>query len=411
MDFIKKYKKYIKPAVIIIAIIIIYKLIVKNSEPFGTNKIFDAGKNKNGAFEMVKALERYMPGRDYGEKHAASKQQQKDFVRVIKQIFEKGYTQSFVDKEWKTWAPSLKNVYKMKIYEAAKKNETLPSTGKSRSYCIFYPIALDENNKLKNDMGMLCYANKADSELVVSCAHSKFDGRIGRQAAQVFAITGARAAYFSTHHRYQGLDPSCQTAYHYDSTDPAHNKGVYYRVHKMIADLFGKDKYKGLEFHGMGASSCNTCDVYITNGSKEKLVGDAIKLVTEMKKNTDLVICEPQTGPRCALEGGSNIFGRYLNGVPDSDLCKGRPDGKAKKENIMGNFIHIEQKATSWSKPEQWKDAIINTFNTNPNETRKRPIINPIIARQMKCKKKCKKIKNKNKRKKCINTCNRNKSF
>jgi len=49
------------------------------------------------------------------------------------------------------------------------------------------------------------------------------------------------------------------------------------------------------------------------------------------------------TDSTCGLLGSKNVVGRYLNGIPLSDVCTTQTQARA----VSGKFIHIEQSAAS----------------------------------------------------------------
>jgi hypothetical protein len=71
---------------------------------------------------------------------------------------------------------------------------------------------------------------------------------------------------------------------------------------------------------------------------------------------------------QCSLTATGNVFGRYVNGVQEADVCLQEAD----PQNAVGDFIHIEQAAASRNANAYngWVAAISATYRTTQSTDR-----------------------------------------
>ena len=329
---------------------------------------FNLTKGVKNSKELGKKILKFAAPRGSENVYEKTEEEENDYLNVVSYLLEHGYNDNFLTS-WIDIAPSLKRFYTLTIFEAKNKKETLPSTGKSRSYCCFTPSKLNSDGFIYKDMGLFVIANKHDSNLHLAAPHANSDSRTGSQVLEIFSVTGARTALIPTHHRFQTAKVGCQArnSYQYPETDEAHTTNTYYNVIKLLADYYGDD-YKGLEFHGFSKGQCPV-DVFIANGKTMKIIDHAVKLKENLRKfNKKWIVASPlDDSPVCNLNGGGSTTGRYLNGV-EGDVCPWVL-GPRRAKSISGKFVQIEQGGWSINGGDEiraakhYKKAIIATYN------------------------------------------------
>ncbi|CAJ0584027.1 unnamed protein product, partial [Mesorhabditis spiculigera] len=122
-----------------------------------------------------------------------------------------------------------------------------------------------------------------------------------------------------------------------------------------------------IQWHGMKEESCPGSDAFVSAGANPTAtlylnqssipnrITRAVRTVSKLlKANT------PREDKKCRLVAETNVFGRYIYGVPFQKLCK-TPSSIANRD---GTFIHIEQHANSRDNLDIWIKALQIAFKT-----------------------------------------------
>uniref|UniRef100_A0A1I7XHE2 GMC_oxred_C domain-containing protein n=1 Tax=Heterorhabditis bacteriophora TaxID=37862 RepID=A0A1I7XHE2_HETBA len=120
-----------------------------------------------------------------------------------------------------------------------------------------------------------------------------------------------------------------------------------------------------IQWHGMAQTSCPSSDVFISAGIGNSPIYDqyipSINIVhnfNKIAKRLKMNASTPRIDQTCKLAATTNIFGRYINGVPERDACS-KP---AKESDVTGRFVHIEQKEGSRDNHPLWIHVIRDAF-------------------------------------------------
>jgi hypothetical protein len=144
-----------------------------------------------------------------------------------------------------------------------------------------------------------------------------------------------------------------------------------------------------IQFHGKGDSTCPTDQAFLSSGFSKlsKQITRCDAFLTDLLDSSALSWYENDTRPirrlqghlqeqfplwnastpaddkGCSLSATLNVFGRYVNGVDEEDVCV-QP---ASSVDAAGEFIHIEQATVSRISDafEGWAAAIAATFAGN----------------------------------------------
>ncbi|KAK5971336.1 hypothetical protein GCK32_016523, partial [Trichostrongylus colubriformis] len=217
-----------------------------------------------------------------------------------------------------------------------------------------------------------------------SATHFDSDGPVCTQAAALFENTGSRTLAIAGASRFAVIgDQRSECQHNFQLADAAHaNRTMFHVSLKMFILLFhwvstvlkdlaeieaqaeGKDNgYFFIQWHGMAETSCMASDVFLSAGIHNcsiyeadipvrRLLTSLIRLAPGMKVST------PREDADCRLIAGTNVFGRYINGVPRENVC----NTPAHEKDVMGKFAHVEQKAASRSSISLWTAVIKDAF-------------------------------------------------
>ena len=214
-----------------------------------------------------------------------------------------------------------------------------------------------------------------------SAAHFQSDGRVSRQAAVLFeetrgrtlVVAGASRFAVKDHTKKSKCQPSNRVA------DAAHNNLTMF--HSMLVGI-QKATYSPnypfenifIQWHGMANNSCPNSTAFVSVGIRnDSMIYQLQELpANRLSKKANTILAKkhwkvntPLLDSSCQLLGTTNIFGRFLNGVPKRNVCY----QKAKKEDITGSFIHIEQKNNLIESLDIWSEILNKAF---PLKTKKK---------------------------------------
>ncbi|VDM71651.1 unnamed protein product [Strongylus vulgaris] len=113
---------------------------------------------------------------------------------------------------------------------------------------------------------------------------------------------------------------------------------MFHFVNTVLKDLAEEDVHSSwkedchffIQWHGMAETSCLESDAFISTGIKNSSIYDrdipATKLMKSFNKlaaelGVELNASTPRQDQLCTLTAGTNIFGRYINGVSRLNVC------------------------------------------------------------------------------------------
>ncbi|KAK6041228.1 hypothetical protein COOONC_21267 [Cooperia oncophora] len=208
-----------------------------------------------------------------------------------------------------------------------------------------------------------------------SAAHFDSDGPVCAQAAALFESTQSRTLTIAGASRYavEGDHP-CECQRNFQLADAAHNnRTMFHWVNTVLKDLAdeeaqvdGNDKgHFFIQWHGMAETSCLASDVFLSAGIYNCSIYEADIPVTRLLNSFNKLASEkgmrastPREDPDCRLTAGTNVFGRYVNGVQRENVC----NTPAQEKDVQGRFAHVEQKAASRDNISLWIAVIEDAF-------------------------------------------------
>ncbi|KAJ7461393.1 hypothetical protein B0H11DRAFT_1736032 [Mycena galericulata] len=191
--------------------------------------------------------------------------------------------------------------------------------------------------------------------------HPAYDLFTPEQAGALFKSTGARSLLISGRVRTANLASS-------DCVIPTSNSTVYYKTdpthdvaepfHSASKTIRAWQHANGgcpaqscafIQLHGKAASSCPTDAIFLSSGTGRSTSSiswytDAVDRPIKRLK-TELVAAFPTwnvslpSDSGCSLTATDNVFGRLVNGIPESLVCTNTSTAAL----TTGEFIHIEQ--------------------------------------------------------------------
>jgi hypothetical protein len=202
--------------------------------------------------------------------------------------------------------------------------------------CAVYEAAESNGDgKLDLGWGMFLVRPGADWNVDLQIPHPFDDLHTLQQGMELFSALPFRTLLVSASRRDADADPSvCQDDY--SGSDPSHNtKNVFASTSAVIAG----DTDAVLQLHGMADDSCDDLDVFVTEGVNAPLGVSSIakRIQNAIASLTNWNAAAPDEST-CDLEGATDVPGRILNGVSESEACDDEAD------EATGLFVHIEQK-------------------------------------------------------------------
>src|SRR5262249_7714585 len=146
---------------------------------------------------------------------------------------------------------------------------TFTDTGNGRSYCLLMEVR-DQNSDgfVDHGFGTFIVYGKATRQLSHQAVHPIFDGNTDMQAVMVFKGTDSRSFLMAGAHRNANLAASAclpGPPPHRES-DPSHNVNVMVQAtNEELLAYYGAAPWFAIQWHGMGAATCPTTDVYLSH--------------------------------------------------------------------------------------------------------------------------------------------------
>ncbi|KAF9259039.1 hypothetical protein L218DRAFT_934164 [Marasmius fiardii PR-910] len=261
-----------------------------------------------------------------------------------------------------------------------------PFQARTTSYCVLHERKADKSAYVKG-WGVMVVPEHRSSRIRnihLAAPHPQFDYQTPEQAAALLEGVGARSLLIPGRKRTSFntatdcVQPGGNTTTVYYVTDPAHNdKEPFIKANIQIAQW--QHTQEGgcpgsscafIQLHGKADSSCREDTMFLSSG-----LARSASSVAWYTDSTDRPVKRLQKNIReafpffnaslpsdsfCGLTATTNVFGRYLNGIPESMVCqKGSTAPLA-----SGEFVHIEQAPVSVNSDayEGWIKALSETF-------------------------------------------------
>lgn len=246
----------------------------------------------------------------------------------------------------------LRNIYSVGTFHDADK---------SKDYCVLMEIFDGDGDSIVDKgWGTFIINLSSGRELSIQIPHPIADVGTTDEGIGVFKETDSRSFVMAGSHPDANSEIStCQSSF--PTSDVAHNVANFFQSTQQ--ELLRYYNSVGLDFvaiqlHGMGSSSCEGVDVYLTHGlSLSPVLGDKILELQSnlLFYNPGWVVTVPGDSPSCNLSASTNVQGRLLNGVASGAVCY------TTASKYSGKFIHIEQKA-DFRISADWVDAAMDTW-------------------------------------------------
>lgn len=246
---------------------------------------------------------------------------------------------------------------------------------KETYYILHEKIPPNRDELFRRGWGYIAITIKGKSlrNLHHSAAHFESDGPVCKQAATLFEASGGRSLVIAGASRYAVKGNSstpCQPSF--TSCDAAHAKETMFnQMNVAIRDLSEREALEEnripddvfIQWHGMAETSCKMSDVFVSTGLPNNTIYDTVipatTIVAEFNSMASgMTASTPRQDVDCKLTAGSNVFGRYINGVRYGCTCH----ENAKPENVFGAFVHIEQKQAGREALDLWSTVLQNSF-------------------------------------------------
>lgn len=244
-------------------------------------------------------------------------------------------------------------------------------------FCVIHEhLPLGENETFSRLWGYTVIAdpNVAKRRIHHSAAHFESDGDVCNEAAELFEITKSRSLVIAGANRYAVMGNTtgkCQPGQRL--ADAAHNnQTMFHNINEALKDAAASNNSNTdvfIQWHGMAETSCLPLLVYLSAGAgpTSSVYDDPDSTVNRMTRNFNEQkggAETPRNSTNCSLVGGTNIFGRYVNGVPSSSVCF----MNANDSNVLGAFLHIEQKRAARDDWKLWAAVIESSFPVSSNK-------------------------------------------
>ncbi|CAD6190695.1 unnamed protein product [Caenorhabditis auriculariae] len=252
-------------------------------------------------------------------------------------------------------------------------------------YIVHEKFPPTKNELFARGWGYAVIARKSASlrNLHHSAAHFESDGAVCAQAANLFDSSKGRSLVVAGASRYAikgNSSTTCQPMY--TLTDAAHAKETMFNQMNVMLKFLSEKEAKNenrvsddvfIQWHGMAETSCLSSAVFISAGLPNNSIYDSdIPATRLMKTFNDLATTMKASTPRqdhdCRLTAGSNVFGRYVNGVAFNQTCH----TAARPEDVVGQFVHIEQKRAARDDVSLWSEIVNAAFPPKKTNFKKR---------------------------------------
>ncbi|KAI3595007.1 hypothetical protein WG66_002370 [Moniliophthora roreri] len=255
-------------------------------------------------------------------------------------------------------------------------------------YCVLHEIQANEDGVYAKGWGLMVVPSNLSSTALpsvhISSPHPLFD-YTSQQSAAVFAGTGAKSLLISGRIRSalfnqtDCIHPSSNTTIYY-KTDPAHDvnepfvvalKEIYHWQHAQAGGC-PPETCAFIQMHGKATTTCPRDQVFLSSGlsrsasSVEWYTSPSHEHLPIRRLQRNLRTAFPTwnislpSDSECSLTATTNVFGRYVNGIAEGEVCvKG-----ATAKSATGEFVHVEQApvATSEESYEAWVEAVREAF-------------------------------------------------
>jgi hypothetical protein len=234
--------------------------------------------------------------------------------------------------------------------------------GNGRTYAVLIEIAdADSDGLVDRGLGTFIVDPAARRELAIGIPHAIYDLDTRVQGIEVFRAVGARSFLMAGAHRNASERASaCQPDYR--ESDAGHNADLMFLAGtRALLEHYGTRRWYQIQFHGLGAASCPDTDVFISHG-EHGIAPGAADIVRTLRD--ELLRDHPAwrvtlDGGGCTYDGGSNVSGRLIGGVPLDLVCTVAPATRVEA------FIHIEQKP-GFRGAADWIPAFEATWPAEP---------------------------------------------
>ncbi|RCN27062.1 hypothetical protein ANCCAN_27205 [Ancylostoma caninum] len=226
-------------------------------------------------------------------------------------------------------------------------------------FCVVHELLPREAHRFRRMWGYTVIASKRWSKRPIhhSAAHFDSEGRVCAQAAALFERTRSRSLVVVGASRYavKGDHRSgCQRQF--QIADAAHNsRTMFHWVNTVLKDLAEEDvQAEGKEddpffvqWHGMSETSCVASHVFISTGIANSSVYDKNIPANRLMKSFNRLATDlrmeaktPRQDVQCKLTAGTNVFGRYVNGVPGESVCNTTAQEKVSSVTLLITIVH-----------------------------------------------------------------------
>ena len=234
--------------------------------------------------------------------------------------------------------------------------------GNGRTYGVLLEVADGDGDGLVDrGFGTFIVDPLAARELAIAIPHPIYDLDTRVQGITVFRATLSRSFLMAgTHRNASGTTSTCQPSY--KEADAAHNADLMFLAGtEALLAHYGSRRWHQIQFHGLGSGPCPDTDVFISHGEHRDAV-PANDIVLTLRDH--LVREHPAwrvtlDGGGCDYDGGSNVAGRLIGGVPRDRVCTDDPPSRVE------TFIHIEQKP-GFRGAADWIGSIVATWPVEP---------------------------------------------
>ena len=311
--------------------------------------------NYNTLNEIVSAIKNNMPDEDSEQYTVPSQQVQNDINQVVIAIL------NGQDPQTINLPASLQNHYTLAEF-----------VDNGQTYVVLAETIDNDNNGVADRGWATIIINNANNAqtLSIDIPHPLNDSGTPEQGIAIFKGTNARTFVMSGAHRDANdvLAP-CFNDPKYKIADAAHNTEHTFHAAVEAIDQYYDSQlqtHTAFQFHGMGETSSNGLDVYMTHGTKRvPLINSVIDQIKTDLNNAQPTwdVSVPGDPTVSELNGIGNLQGRLLNDVQPDAICDVRA------YSYTGQFVHIEQisDAREANAYGSWIQALNNiNFNIVP---------------------------------------------
>ncbi|KAK6024846.1 hypothetical protein OSTOST_09276, partial [Ostertagia ostertagi] len=278
----------------------------------------------------------------------------------------------------------ISHVYRLDVFDSlgqdllknyASLKNYLNITVLQGQFCVIHELIPKEAQRFPRMWGYTVIASKAYAlrPMHHSATHFDSDGPVCAQAAALFENTRSRTLVIAGASRFAVKgDHRSECQEHFQLADAAHNnRTMFHWVNVVLKDLAAEEagvKDNGhffIQWHGMAETSCLSSDVFLSTGIQNCSIYDTdipvrrlLNSFNRLTAGQGLKASTPREDVDCRLTAGTNVFGRYLNGVPQEFVC----NTASHEKDVTGKFAHVEQKRASRENISLWTAVIEDAF-------------------------------------------------